>query len=554
MEIGNKHIEEDDDNTYIREHLLSLIGEGSKMSVETALKVAEKIEEMSTNHKKIDMDNINLYCSLFENNQMSVPQNREAGNILLQPLLDNNLGFMRDRCISAYIISVRDDKKALSQFEEILKNNSNADKYCDYITRIKKQSTLDMRRDYLKNKNMLFITTNIIDIDGTLDYGKEPCKTENKIGGRQKFNQQLIKMITEHPEDDFAICTRRIYSTRDRLKVCADLIENCRQFLEDEPENECIEKFMRLLQRGKLKAYSKRDLMNNEHICIAGSITDDEMPEILGIQSLSDATISTYRSCPELDKALQPLWNDVPADRKMTLQQFEDEKMLSARMEYLQNSEMNFITTELIDQDALLTPSGELDINSVNLLLNKEDDWAIVYYFNNKITKLLDEKVNDKILCKFKTVLEEKNKLINETIFRGKNNICLVKPRIYSRGLSKINSLTDEALSVMSEPTQMDPRIKKAYEEIPAERKMTIKQYLDMQQQTSELEISPAIHGALERVQTQKQKLDDKREKTTEIKRDADKAKNNVVPNHKRVVHSPYDVKDIKNIKDNLIK
>ena len=123
---------------------------------------------------------------------MSVPQNREAGNILLQPLLDNNLGFMRDRCISAYIISVRDDKKAISQFEEILKNNSNADKYCDYITRIKKQSTLDMRRDYLKNKDMLFITTNIIDIDGTLDYGKEPCKTENKIGGRQKFNQQLI--------------------------------------------------------------------------------------------------------------------------------------------------------------------------------------------------------------------------------------------------------------------------------------------------------------------------------------------------------------------------
>ena len=538
-------------NAYIRKRLLYLKEQKGTMSVDVAREVADKMEDISEHRTDIDMDNINLYCSLFEENQMSIPQNREAGNILLQPLFEHSgsFGFVKDRCISAYIISVRDDKKALSKLEKFIDKNSSSNRYSDCISNLKKESTLDARKRYLEDKNIRFITTNIIDIDGTLDYGIEPCKTEGAIGGRQKFNQQLIKMITEHPDDDFAICTRRIFTPQDRLRVCKNLIDNCQNFLKDEPENKCIAKFMQLLQTGKLKAYSKRDLMDNNRICLAGSITDDEMPEILGIQSISDATVSVYKSHPDLDDTLQPLWNSVPADRKITIQQFEDEKMLSTRMEYIKNPEMKFITTELIDQKVILKAprERELDIDMVKLLLNKKEDWAIVYSFINKVERALKENLDNEILCKFKKLLEDKNKLIDEAILGDTDNICLVKPQICSQCLHKINALTDTSLSVIYKPTPMDSRIQKAYEKVPAERKITIQQYLDIQQQNAELEISPAIQDALDRVQTQKQKLDNKKESKEVVENGIDESKSTVVTSPKQTAQSQHCLKDMKN-------
>lgn len=498
-----------ENNAYIHEHLLSLKEPKEFMPVDVAQKVADKMQNMSASHINLDMDNINLYCSLFENGQMRIPQNRKAGNILLQPLLQYN-GFMRDRCIAAYIISVRDDKEALSQLEDVILGSSSADKYLHHIANLKEKSTIATRKGYLENKDMRFITTNIIDIDGTLDYGREPCKTKGHSGGRQLFNRHLIDMIVEHPDDDFAICTRRIFTPRDRLNVCNNLIRNCQEFLEDEPDNKGIAKFMQLLQSGKLKAYSKVDLMNNEYICLAGSITDDEMPEVLGIQSLSDATVSVYKSRAPLDDALQPLWNAVPADRKVTLQQLEDEKMLPTRMEYLQNPEMKFITTELIDQEALLTPLGELDENMVNLLLNKKEDWTVVYFDYDEISDLLVDNADSDTIRKFKDVLEKQEKIVNQELINN-NDICLVKPLICSNGFYKINALTDASASLLYEPTKMDTHIKKAYDKIPGERKITLKQYLDMQKKAAELEMNPAVQGALDRVQTQKQKLDNKK-------------------------------------------
>lgn len=518
-------------NVDLREHLLSLKEQKYFMPADIAQKVADKMQDMSASYIGLDMDNINLYCSLFENNQMRIPQNREAGDILLQPLLEHN-SFMRDRCISAYIISVRDDKEALLRLEDVIRESSSADKYLNYISNLKEKSTIETRKGYLENKDMRFITTNIIDIDGTLDYGRELCKTEGRSGGRQQFNQHLIGMIVEHPDDDFAICTRRIFTPRDRLNVCNNLIRNCQEFLEDEPNNKSVAKFMQLLQSGKIKAYSKRDLMNNEHICLAGSITDDEMPEILGIQSLSDATVSVYKSRATLDDALQPLWNAVPADRKVTLQQLEDEKMLPMRIEYLQNPEMKFITTELIDQEALLTPSKKLDENIINLLLNKKEDWAVVYFAYDKISDLLVDNADNDTICKFKDVLEKQEKIVNQGLIKS-NDICLVKPLICSNGFYKINALTDASSSLLYEPSKMDVHIKKAYDKIPDERKITLKQYLEMKEKAAELENNPAVQGALDRVQIQKQKLDNRKGMPDKTKDSGEKTQNlqQITPN-----------------------
>ena len=71
--------------------------------------------------------------------------------------------------------------------------------------------------------------------------------------------------------------------------------------------------------------------------------------------------------------------------------------------------------------------------------------------------------------------------------------------------------MTDASASLLYEPTKMDTHIKKAYDKIPGERKITLKQYLDMQKKAAELEMNPAVQGALDRVQTQKQKLDNKK-------------------------------------------
>ncbi|MBR1373265.1 hypothetical protein IJ556_02300, partial [bacterium] len=473
----------------IKQLILRLKEQKKGMSADLAREVAEQMKE--TSQFNLSMETINLYCSLFEGEQMSEPENREAGKILLKPLHEEGFDFVRDRCFGGYIQNIRDDKNALLDIEGMLQEDIH---YLEYITRLKETSAVEIRKGYLEDENMRFITTNIIDIDGTLDYGRE-------ISGKPKLNQNIIHMIVEHPEDDFAICTRRIFTSKERMETCETLIKSCNTFLEHEPENMDVLKFIELLKNGKLKAYSKRDLMNNEHVCLAGSITDDEMPEILGIQSLTDASVSVYRSDGVIDEALMPLWKAIPAERKMTLQEFEDEKMRTKRMQYLQNPDMKFITTELIDFKELLTPEKELDINKVKLLLNKQDDWALVVGYAEKVMKESD----DETICRFKKVIEEQDKIIDRKLINRKNDICLIKPFVHPQNIYKIQNLTDDSISIFSEPVPMDSRIKQAYEQIPAARKMTIKEYLNMEQKIAEKDNS-AVQEAMERVETQKQR------------------------------------------------
>ena len=432
--------------------------EKEAMSVDLANKVANEIREMS--QSSLSMENINLYCSFFESGQMRLPQNRAAGKILLQPLLEDNFGFMRNRCISGYITSVRDDAQAISELRDMLPPS--CEDFVKYIDHLKEKSVLTTRKDYLKNNEMRFITTNIIDIDGTLDYGAG------------KLNQQLMGMIADNPDDDFAICTRRASSPQDRLLVCTNLINTCQEFLKNNPENKNVAGFMELLQTGRLKVYSKSDLMGNPNICLAGSITDDEMPEILGIQSLSDATVSTYHSKIDLPQELQPLWSAVPKDRKITLQQLTDEKMLETRMSYLQNSDMKFITTHLIDQSALLK-ERKLNRDVVKLLLKRDDDWAIVCFGRDKISRYLDSTDNDELL---------KGKIINLDVTKI-DNICLVEPFVCSNMAFEIKSLTDTALSPLYKSAPLDPHVQEAYEKLPSARKMTINEYLCREAQSS---------------------------------------------------------------------
>ena len=116
-------------NNYIRKQLLLLREQKEGMSADLALKVADIIKDPSL--PDLSMDNINLYCSLFEDGRMHISENREAGNILLK----SSSGFMRDRCIAAYIISIRDDKEALSKFNDIIKSYPYSDSYSNYVER-----------------------------------------------------------------------------------------------------------------------------------------------------------------------------------------------------------------------------------------------------------------------------------------------------------------------------------------------------------------------------------------------------------------------------------
>lgn len=448
----------------IHQNLLSLKEQKKDMSASLARKIAEQMKEIS--QIDLSMEIVNLYCSLFEDGRMSKSENRKVGKILLEPLFEKS-GFMKDRCVAAYIQSIRDDKSALSELGEMLQERSFTDRYLEYIAQLKEKSIIQIRKGYLEDEKMRFITTNIIDIDGTLDYGIG-------ITGKQNLNLNIFHMIAEHPEDDFAICTRRIYDPKERLETCKTLINYCEKFLEYEPENKDVAKFMELIESGRLKAYSKNDLINNEHVCLAGSVTDDEMPEILGIQSLTDATVSVYQSEGKIDDALKPLWKAIPESRKMTLQEFENEKLLPLRMGYLEDSQIKFITTELIDFGELLTPKKELDTSKVKLLLNKQNDWALVISGRDAAEFLKDS--DDETICRFQKVVKEQDKIIDRKLIR-KDDVCLTRSFVHPKSTYRIKNLTDDSISIFSEPVPMDPRIQKAYEQIPVERKMTIQQY-----------------------------------------------------------------------------
>ena len=95
----------------------------------------------------------------------------------------------------------------------------------------------------------------------------------------------------------------------------------------------------------------------------------------------------------------------------------------------------------------------------------------------------------------------------------------------------------------------MDTRIKQAYEQIPAERKMTIKQYLDMQKQDVVEEIAPAVENAIERVERNKQKLLDKTAQPAKTERG-----NGVEEKRNTTFTTGFNAKDMKAAKEGIIK
>ncbi len=481
----------------IKEKLLVLKEQKDGMSVDLATEIAAELKNMS--QFDLSMETINLYCGLFEDSQMKKSENREAGKVLLEPLIEDGFGFMKDRCVGAYVRSVRDDKRALSELEGILQADRSCKYYLAYINQLKEKSADEIRKGYLEDENMRFVTTNIIDIDGTLDYGKG-------IGGKTLLNVPLINQIVEHPNDDFAICTRRIYEPEDRVGVCVNLIKTCQEFLKDEPENEGVVKFVELLQTGKLKVHSKRDLINNEHLCLAGSIADDEMPEILGIQSLCDASVTAYQSKATIDEALRPLWEAVPENRKITMQQLSDEKMLETRKAYFDDSNLKFITTELIAEEAIMNGISQLDSEKIELLLNKKEDWALID--GRRVLRRLSAEPDNELFGRLKKVLEEDGRLVSSE-FLWEEDVCLVKPVVGYRHALYVKTLADVSMSLLSEGVTIHPQLQEAYEKIDASKKMTIKQYLDMQKDAS------VVEDSMDRV---KKKLNNKKEEKTEVK------------------------------------
>ena len=410
------------------------------------------------------MDAINLYCSIFESSMMSEPSNRPAGDILIK----GTRNFTANRCISGYIQSVP-NADGLQSLEKILED-LHEKWYLEHIQKLKTEDQHTTRKKYLKDPNMRFITTNILDIDGTL------LQSDMNL-----LNEELIKTIVEHKHDDMAICTRG--EPRSQYDL---ILRYCQNELNKNPQNESVAKFEELIRTGKIKIYSKYDLIDKPDICEAGSITDDEMHEMLHIKTISDSTVLPYRSNPKLDEELQQLYEQVPSKRKITMAQYEEEKFVSDRMAYFENEDMKFITTNFVSIDAFLD-KGELNKAMIHSFLTHRDDYAIMYKSKVNLTQInlyidmgLEENPQDKTLLQFKQILESGEKTYRLTKLLGPN-VCLtgrilVPP--YEWENIGLKTLCELSYVGFSDQPSLAPALQEKLDKVPAHKKMSAAQYM----------------------------------------------------------------------------
>lgn len=153
----------------IPEEAMELLGRTLINSIESVMQNGDKI---------IDNDRLvgitHALCHIYENGDMAYKSCRIAGDLILDKLIEKaEQGFMSyaNRSIDGYWQSIKDNPEAWKDLKAVLEKHPNYEfgqKYLGYMNGEEPEDSETLREKYLHDPSMLFVTTMLMDIDGTL--------------------------------------------------------------------------------------------------------------------------------------------------------------------------------------------------------------------------------------------------------------------------------------------------------------------------------------------------------------------------------------------------
>jgi len=325
---------------------LAVLGDYYVQLVEKAVQATEK----GMSHEDDIASVSHPLCHIYEDGLMANELYRPIGNVLLDKLIEKaEQGYYShaNRSIDGYWRSVKDNKDAQKGLKMILEKHPNyafGQKYLSYMNGASPEDERAVIQSYIENPNMYFVTTPMVDIDGTLikngkandnlidsimvyDYEDIAIYTGGAPVSQKKVLVKAIaeKILEKFPliKEDFSVDTIvNIYSQDNEQNIAlrGELSRTLRNkiwglFFNQEPGNKVdahmiddmanrakriLEFLNRLTATGgdQIKIYPKQ-AFSQENICLADTVIDDTQPAAQGIKSL-------YSACPTPGES--PFW------------------------------------------------------------------------------------------------------------------------------------------------------------------------------------------------------------------------------------------------------
>ncbi len=314
-------------------------------------------------------------CHIYEDGLMSNELCRPIGDVLLDKLIEKaEQGYFShaNRSIDGYWRSVKDSPDAWKGLKAVLEKHPNyvfGQRYLSYMNGATPEDEMKVVQEYIKNPNMYFVTTSMVDIDGTLiQNGKANDDLIESIMNRRSYEnfaiytggdpvaqkEVLVKAIAERIvekipsiKEEFPIDTiisiysqdneqnialrEKLFSTI-RNKAFVFVAEHYKDFKKRTGMSviegvkywaKNVLKFLSSLMAksgNQIKIYPKRAFAQ-ENICLAGTVIDDTQPTAQGIKSLTLAVLTPGEFSRRMEDALDDTMEKVPEERKITAEQ-----------------------------------------------------------------------------------------------------------------------------------------------------------------------------------------------------------------------------------------
>lgn len=275
-------------------------------------------------------------CHVYENGKMAEPEWRAAGDAILNKLIEKaeqGLYAHTNRSIDGYWKSVKEKPDAWNGFRDVLTKHSDyafAQKYLGYMDGQKPEDEEILKKSYLEDPNMLFVTTTMVDIDGTLlkngkldthliealsrfDYtiftGGNPEKQKDILmkAAASEMLEQVPALKEKYTVNDiisaYVSGDKEMRNDISRITRKDDKASICRTFIRKLTDNIDI---------------LPKQAFTQDNVCLSGRVIDDTQPEVQGIKSLNSSV-----SHPHEDMSVYlSLSGNVPENQKITAKQF----------------------------------------------------------------------------------------------------------------------------------------------------------------------------------------------------------------------------------------
>jgi len=349
----------------VPKEVLAILGDYYVQLVEKAVYATENVREHGNDISSVS----HALCHIYEDGLMANELYRPIGDILLDKLIEKaEQGYYShaNRSIDGYWRSVKDNKDVQKGLKTILEKHPNyafGQKYLSYMNGASPEDERVVIQSYIENPNMYFVTTSMVDIDGTLiRNGKANDNLIDSIIGRKNIaiytggdpvsqKKVLVKAIAEKIlekfpliKEDFSVDTIvNIYSQDNEQNIALreKLSRTLRDkiwglFFNQEPGNKVdahmiddmanrakriLEFLNRLTATGgdQIKIYPKQAFAQ-ENICLAGTVIDDTQPAAQGIKSLYSACLTPGES-PFWVKEIRDVERGISTEREITAEQ-----------------------------------------------------------------------------------------------------------------------------------------------------------------------------------------------------------------------------------------